>query len=191
MKSVPTLGTPTIGKRTYIDASAKIIGNVTIGEGVFVAPNATLRADEPGSQIIVHKGCNIQDNVVVHALRGSVVSIGEGTSVAHGAIVHGPCSIGERCFVGFGAVVFRSVLGDESVVQHRAVVTDAEVPSKKVVDVGAIIDGKKEVPELPAVSGEMRQFVDGVRQTNSELVCTYRKAGMPSLESFCSEGGKD
>ncbi|MCG7847879.1 MAG: carbonate dehydratase, partial [ANME-2 cluster archaeon] len=97
---------PIISESAWISETAVIVGNVTIEDDVFVAHNAVIRADELGSSIVIDRGSNVQDNVVIHAMSGSKVSIGSTTSLAHGCIVHGPCLIGDGCFVGFGAVVF-------------------------------------------------------------------------------------
>jgi carbonic anhydrase/acetyltransferase-like protein (isoleucine patch superfamily) len=122
--------TPKISKTAYVCDSAVITGNVIIGEHVFVAPNASIRADEPGSVIIISDGCNIQDNVIVHALTNTKVLIGDHTSLSHGCIVHGPAKIGKNCFIGFGSVVFGCNIGDNCFVSHRALVKNLNILSK-------------------------------------------------------------
>ncbi len=91
---------PDIDDTAYIDPSAVIIGKVKMGKNVFVGPFAVLRADEPDSSIIIGDNCNIQDRVVLHSLEDSLVLIEEITSLAHGCIIHGPCKIGNNCFIG-------------------------------------------------------------------------------------------
>ena len=51
-------------------------------------------------------GTNIQDGVVIHSKSGAEVTIGKGSSIAHLAIVHGPCVIGDDVFVGLNTVLF-------------------------------------------------------------------------------------
>lgn len=58
---------PKISSKAWIFDTVMIIGNVTIEENVFVGPNAVIRADEPGSSIILQSNCNVQDNVVIHS----------------------------------------------------------------------------------------------------------------------------
>jgi len=113
---------PRVSEDTWISQTAIIVGDVTIADDVFVAPNAVIRADEPGSSIVIESGCNVQDNVVIHALSNSEVLIGSNTSLAHGCIVHGPCLIGEECFIGFGAVVFDCIIGNDTLILHNATV---------------------------------------------------------------------
>ncbi|MFW6236718.1 MAG: gamma carbonic anhydrase family protein, partial [Desulfovibrionales bacterium] len=94
---------PQIHGTAFVHPSAVIIGNVQIGERVYVGPNAVIRADEPSPEgtvkaIVVESEVNIQDGVIIHALGGSPVRIRNGASVAHGAVIHGPCEVGENCF---------------------------------------------------------------------------------------------
>ena len=165
---------PKVGDHTFISEHAVIMGNVTIGDSVFIAPNATIRCDEPGSEIVIGPGCNIQDNVVIHSLAGCKVTIGSGTSIGHGSIVHGPCEIGERCFVGFGSVVFKSVLGDDAMVMHRALVEDAIVPKRSLVPSGAMIKGT-EGQSFIEICSEMESFSNSVRSTNMQLAMAYNE----------------
>jgi len=116
----PAGGMPRVSDTAYVSESAVIIGNVEIKGDVYIAPHTTIRADEPGSAIVIGSGCNIQDNVVIHALGGSAVIAGKNTSLAHGCIVHGPCTLGDNCFIGFGSVVFNCTLGDDCVVLQNA-----------------------------------------------------------------------
>jgi carbonic anhydrase/acetyltransferase-like protein (isoleucine patch superfamily) len=39
---------PEISRSAWIFKTAVIVGNAVIGDNVFVAPNAVIRADEPG-----------------------------------------------------------------------------------------------------------------------------------------------
>ena len=68
---------PKIDKSAYIDETASVIGNVTLGKNVFVGPGAVIRADEIGASIVIGDNCNIQDRVVVHGLEGSEVKVGD------------------------------------------------------------------------------------------------------------------
>jgi carbonic anhydrase/acetyltransferase-like protein (isoleucine patch superfamily) len=171
------LGTPRISRSVFVDRSAAIIGDVTIGDGVLIAPNASIRADEPGSRIVIGAGCNVQDNAVLHAVSGSVLNVGRGTTLAHGCIVHGPCTIGEGCFIGFGSVVFQSTLSDGCVVLHRAVVNRVTVPSARLIASGTVIEGRLERRHHSKVTPEVERFVESVREVNLELVATHRRTG--------------
>lgn len=166
---------PEISENAWISETAVIVGDVTISDDVFVAPNAVIRADEPGSSIVIGNGCNVQDNVVIHALSNSEVLIGSSTSLAHGCIVHGPCRIGEGCFVGFGAVVFDCIIGNDTLVLHNATVRGVEISSGKVVQDGGIITKQEDAGSLMDITQDLAEFKEGVVETNMDLVKDYGK----------------
>lgn len=165
---------PKVSSKAWIFDTALIIGDVTIEENVFVGPNAVIRADEPGSSIVIQSGCNIQDNVIIHSLSNSEVKIGNRTSLAHGCIVHGPCQIGKNCFIGFGAVVFDCSLGEDTAVLHRAVVRGVEILPHKMVPDGAVITDQKVTGVLDDITTDLAEFKKSVVRANMELVKGYQ-----------------
>lgn len=166
---------PEISRSAWISVAAVIVGNVVIGDDVFVAPNAVIRADEPGSSIVIGSKCNVQDNVVIHALSDSEVVIGSSTSLAHGCIVHGPCRIGVGCFIGFGAVVFDCAVGKDTLILHNATVRGARIPSGKVVPDGQTITRQDDVRGLEEITQDLADFKISVVRANMDLVKDYRK----------------
>lgn len=166
---------PKISKSAWISETAVIIGNVTIGDDVFVAPNAVIRADESGSSIVIKNMCNVQDNVVIHGLADSEVIVGNNTSLAHGCIVHGPCRIGQGCFIGFGAVVFDCTIGNDTVVLHNATVRDVEIPKGKVVSDGQVVTSSDCVNALLDITDDLANFKKGVVAANLDLLEMYSK----------------
>ena len=164
---------PKISDKAWIFDTALIIGDVTIEEDVFVGPNAVIRADEPGSSIVISSGCNVQDNVVIHSLSNSEVRIGNNTSLAHGCIVHGPCQIEENCFIGFGAVVFDCSIGKDALVLHRSVVRGVNISEEKVVPDGAVITNPESASALEDLTKDLADFKESVIRANIELVKGY------------------
>ncbi len=65
---------PQIGNGCTILDSARVVGNVSLGNNVFVLFGAVLRGDS--GTIRVGDRTNIQDNVVVHADPGNPAEIG-------------------------------------------------------------------------------------------------------------------
>ncbi len=165
---------PRIDATACVHPTAVIIGNVRIGPRTHICPHAVLRADEPGPRgnvepILIEAEVNVQDGAVVHALGGTGVTVGRGTSLAHGVIVHGPCEIGSRCFVGFGSVVYDAVLGEGVVVMHRALVEGVSVPKGLQVPSMTSVRGEDDVYHLRPASREVLEFVERVRLTNVSL----------------------
>ena len=166
---------PNISNTAWISESAVIVGNVIIEDNVFVAPNAVIRADECGSSIVVGKGSNVQDNVVIHALSNSEVIIGSTSSLAHGCIVHGPCRIGKGCFIGFGAVVFDCEIGGNTLILHNSTVRGVVIPSGKVVPDGSTITRQNDVEGVEDITPDLADFKRSVISANMELLEGYRK----------------
>lgn len=163
--------TPKVDVSANVHPSAVLIGNVHIGEKVFVGPNAVIRADETCSEgkveaIVIEPEVNIQDGVIIHALGGSPVRIGKGASLAHGAVVHGPCEVGENCFIGFNSVVFNAALGKGVVVQHQALVEGVSIAAGRHVPSMTAVLSAEEAERLNLASPELVAFADKVRQTN-------------------------
>jgi carbonic anhydrase/acetyltransferase-like protein (isoleucine patch superfamily) len=115
---------PTVADSAYVDPTAVVVGNVTIGEEATVLPGAVLRADG-GGEILLDTRANVQDNVTVHAdAPGEQVHLQENAAVGHNAIVHN-ATIGEHSLVGMNATVLDgatldpySVVGANSLVRE-------------------------------------------------------------------------
>jgi carbonic anhydrase/acetyltransferase-like protein (isoleucine patch superfamily) len=103
------------------------------------------------------------------------VTIGERTSIAHRAIVHGPCDIGGRVFLGFNSVVFNCSIGGGSVIRHNSVVENCHVPPNFHVPSCSNIHNDEELAKLPLVSPDVSTFSESVAITNLELVRGYKK----------------
>ena len=83
--------TPHLGKNVYISETADVIGDVILGDDVNIWFGAVVRGDM--HFIRVGSRSNIQDNAVVHVTTAvSPTQIGSGTTIGHGAIIHG-CTI--------------------------------------------------------------------------------------------------
>lgn len=166
---------PQVDESVYIDSSATVIGNVIIGKNVFIAPGAAIRADEQGNSIIINDNCNIQDNAVIHSLSNTTVEIDDNTSLAHSCVVHGPCRIGKRCFIGFGSIIFNSTLGDDVAVKYRAVVEGVKIPTGRLIANGEVIDSAGKVEGLRIITEDDKLFSRGVVKVNLALIEEYKK----------------
>lgn len=126
--------TPRIDPTALISEGATIIGDVEIGAGCSVWPNAVIRGD--AHPIKIGENTNIQDNVVIHApikTEGSVI-IGSNVSVGHSSMLHG-CEIGDNCIIGIHAVILdKAKVGSWVLVGAGAVIpTNMVIPSKSLV----------------------------------------------------------
>lgn len=164
----PTVEGPVIEPGTYVDPQAAVIGHVVAGTGAYIGPFASIRGDE-GQPIIIGAHSNIQDHVVIHALRtfdrGGLVEanfvtvdgasyavyIGENVSIAHQATVHGPVAIHDGAYVGMKALVFQSTVGKGAIVGPGAIVIGVDVPEGRLVPAGAVITSQEAADALDEV----------------------------------------
>ena len=112
--------TPRLGKRTYIDPAATVIGDVVLGDDVSVWPGAVIRGDM--HSIRVGARSNVQDNAVLHITHASdfnpagwPLNIGDDVVIGHRAILHG-CTVGNRVLIGNGAIVNDGAIVEEGVI---------------------------------------------------------------------------
>lgn len=123
---------PSVDPSAWIAPSATVIGAATIAARAGVFYGAVLRADT--STISIGEGSNLQDGVVVHADSGFPATVGSGVSVGHRAVLHG-CTVQDDCLIGMGAVVLNgAVVGAGSMVAAGAVVLEgAQIPPGSLV----------------------------------------------------------
>jgi len=162
----------TIAATAYVDESAMVIGDVRIGEEVYVGPCSSLRADE-ANPIIIGDRCNIQDGVIFHGLMGSSIVLGNKISIAHGAVIHGPMKIGDESFVGFNSVVHASTLGKKCFVGHAAAVIGVNLADGRFVPHGAVVDTQEKADALGEVPEALKHFNDEVVEVNREFARGY------------------
>jgi carbonic anhydrase/acetyltransferase-like protein (isoleucine patch superfamily) len=179
----PAGDVPCVDSSVYIDPTAQVIGNVHIGAGTFVGPTAVLRADEADVDgkvhpILIGPGANVQDGVIVHALKGTRVVVGKASSLSHGAVVHGPAEVGAGCFIGFRAVVFNAVLGDGVYVGSAAVVQNVRLAAGALVPPGRVILTQDQADALGQTGTEERRFMQGVVAANVGLAAGYMRSDL-------------
>lgn len=98
---------PVVKESSFVHPQASVIGNVIIGENVYVGPSAVIRGD--WGQIIIEDGCNVQENCTIHMFPGTTVTLKKGAHIGHGAIIHGG-TIGENCLIGMNSVIMDDVI---------------------------------------------------------------------------------
>ncbi len=176
----PSGDLPVIPESAFVDSTAIICGKVIVGENVFIGPYAVIRADEVNEQggmepIIIGANSNIQDGVVIHSKAGGLVKIGEYTSIAHRSIVHGPCVLGDRVFIGFNSVVFNCEIGDGAVLRHNSVVENCHLPAGFHVPSTTNIHNDADLAKVPRVSADVSSFSESVASANLQLVKGYKR----------------
>jgi carbonic anhydrase/acetyltransferase-like protein (isoleucine patch superfamily) len=171
---------PVVHESAFVDPTAILCGKIIVEENVFIGPYAVIRADERTEQgdmkpIIIGAESNIQDGVVIHSKSGAEVTIGRRVSVAHRAIVHGPCRLGEGCFVGFNAVLYNCSVGEGSVVRHNSVVENCNIPAGFHIPSSTVVHGDTDLTQIPRISADEQTFSESVVKANNEFVKGYNR----------------
>lgn len=158
---------PRIAQSAYIDESAVVIGDVTIGEDVFVCPMVVARGDHQA--IVIGDRTNVQDGTVIHVTSpnefepdGYPCIIGNDVTVGHKAMLHA-CKIGNHCLIGMSATLLDGAVIDD----HVMVGAGSLVPMGKHLESGYLYLGSpvKQVrklndQELRYIEYSARHYVD-------------------------------
>ena len=160
---------PRIGRSSWIAPTAYVIGDVTLGSEVGVWFGATIRGDnEP---IVIGAGTNVQEAAVLHSDPGSALSVGEGVTIGHRAIVHG-CHVGDGSLIGMGATVMNGArIGKRCIVGAGALVTEGKrFPDDSLV-VGAPAKAIRTLTgeERAELVRSARNYVDNLHRFRDEL----------------------
>lgn len=165
----PDVDHPSIAKSAFVHQIGSVIGAVTLGERVYVAPTASVRGDE-GQPIHIGDESNVQDSVVVHGLetiegkdvlgknqvevdgKKYSVHIGKRVSMAHQSQVHGPAKVGNDVFVGMQALVFKAEIGAGTVIEPGAKIIGVKIGERRVVPTGAVITKQDDAEKLAKIT---------------------------------------
>ncbi len=122
---------PEIGKKVYISDSARVIGDVRIGDNCYIGHGAIVRGDY--GKIIIGAGSAIEENAILHIRPDGILELEESVTVGHGAIIHGK-QIKSHAVIGIGSVIgFDVVIGSWSIVAEGCVVPqNTIIPDEKI-----------------------------------------------------------
>ena len=108
----------------WIAPDATIVGNVRLGKNAGIWFGVVIRGDnEP---IVIGADSNVQEHTIMHTDPGFPLTIGEGCTIGHRAILHG-CTIGDGSLIGMGAIVLNGAsIGKNCLVGAAALVTEGK-----------------------------------------------------------------
>jgi carbonic anhydrase/acetyltransferase-like protein (isoleucine patch superfamily) len=114
---------PRIPDSCYVDISAQVLGDVTLGEHSSVWMNAVLRGDV--NSIRVGANSNVQDCAVLHGQRNLyAVTVGDWVTIGHNATVHG-CVVEDAVLIGMGVTILNDChIGEGSIIAAGAVLPE-------------------------------------------------------------------
>ena len=124
---------PSLAPDVFIDASAQVIGEVTIGEESSIWMCAVVRGDV--NWIKIGKRSNVQDGTIVHVMtKTHPTQIGDNVTIGHAAVIHG-CTIEDQCLIGMGAILLNgATVGTGSIVAAGTLLVEgAKIPPRSLV----------------------------------------------------------
>ncbi|MFO8241267.1 MAG: hypothetical protein R6T90_09770 [Dissulfuribacterales bacterium] len=188
---------PEIDSSAFIHPVAAVIGHVSIGRRVMVAPFASVRGDE-GQPIFVGDESNVQDGVILHALETEhhghpivenqveaegkrySIYIGERVSLAHQVQIHGPALVGHDTFIGMKTLIFRAKVGNNCVIEPGCIVMGVTVQDGRYVPAGTVLKSQKDADSLPVITDDypLKSLNKGVVHVNTSLADGYNRTDL-------------
>lgn len=188
-----TMERPVIASSAYVHPQASVIGYVTLGEHVFIAPQAAVRADE-GKNIFIGDDSSILDGAIVHGLpteeKGArklenvvvvngdpyAVYIGSQVTVCPQSQVFGPAVVADNAYIGMQALVFKARIGEGCVVEPRGAAIGVNVPDGHYVPAGVVVTTQEQADNLPKIAPGYAYLTAGAQavRVNTQLALGYR-----------------
>jgi carbonic anhydrase/acetyltransferase-like protein (isoleucine patch superfamily) len=196
---------PNIEDTAFIHPFAVVIGDCYIGNMVMMSPTAVCRGDEgtpihigdfsniqdgvlihdlqtttdiknfdqrlfnkEGERIFINESRTVQEGEYS-------VFVGNGSSLAHDAMIHGPAWIGNDTFIGMKTIVYNAKVGNNVAVGISSVITNGvEIPDNKFVPPGSVITSPEQANNLPdRIGTPFEEYNKGVVDVNVKLAEGY------------------
>jgi carbonic anhydrase/acetyltransferase-like protein (isoleucine patch superfamily) len=154
---------PRLPPTAWVADSAQVIGDVQLGEDASVWFGCVLRGDnEP---IVIGRGSNVQEGTVMHTDLGCPLTVGEGVTIGHQAMLHG-CTVGDGTLIGIQAVVLNKArIGRWSLVGAGSLVTEGKSfpDGSLIMGTPAKLVRALEPPEIERLRQAAEQYVAKAR----------------------------
>ncbi len=148
----------------WVAPGASVVGKVRLARDVSIWFGAVLRGDN--ELIAIGAGSNVQEHCVLHTDMGFPLSVGEGCTIGHRAILHG-CTIGGNTLIGMGA----TVLNGARIGRNCLIGAHALVPEGREIPDGSLVVG---MPGRVARSLTEAE-IDGLRRSAANYVLNGRR----------------
>lgn len=160
---------PQIPASAYVDQSAQLIGDVTLGEHASIWMNAVLRGDVHSIRVGAYS--NIQDCSVLHGMLNKwPVVVGDWVTVGHSVTLHG-CVIEDHCLIGMGSVILNG----------------ARIGSGSIIAAGTVIPEGTEVAPNSLWMGVPGKFRKALGPKDLETITRYAKNYLDYKEQYLRE----
>jgi carbonic anhydrase/acetyltransferase-like protein (isoleucine patch superfamily) len=162
IRPCPFTGTvPAVDPSAFVDMSAQVIGQVTIGARSSIWMNTVVRGDV--HTIDIGDETNVQDLCCLHVFKDRfALRIGNRVSIGHSVTLHG-CTVEDYALIGMGAVVLDGArVGSECLVAAGALVTPGTIlpPRSLVMGSPARVKRPLDDEELALVHSTWEHYVE-------------------------------
>jgi carbonic anhydrase/acetyltransferase-like protein (isoleucine patch superfamily) len=121
--------------RFWVAPDAAVIGQVVLGEDASIWFGAVVRGDN--HPLVIGARTNIQDQSVLHTDEGVPLTLGEGVTVGHRAVLHG-CTVHDNSLIGIGATVLNgAVIARDCLVGAHALITEGKAFPERSLIIGS------------------------------------------------------
>jgi carbonic anhydrase/acetyltransferase-like protein (isoleucine patch superfamily) len=139
------------GEHHFIAYDATIVGSVILEANVNVWFNVVIRADN--DQVTIGEGTNVQDGSVLHVDPGYPMNLARRVTIGHKVMLHG-CTIGEGTLVGINSVVMNG----------------ARIGRHSLIGANTLIAEGKEIPDGVLVLGSPGRVVRELKQEEKDYL---------------------
>jgi carbonic anhydrase len=204
---------PNIEDTAFIHPFAVVIGDCYIGNMVMMSPTAVCRGDEGTpihigefsniqDGVLIHdlqtttdiknfdqrlfnkegERISMNDSRTVQEGEYSVF-VGNRSSIAHDAMIHGPAWIGNDTFIGMKSIVYNAKVGNNVAVGISSVITNGvEIPDNKFVPPGSVITSQEQANNLPdRIGTPFEEYNKGVVDVNVKLAEGYSQEELEKM----------
>jgi len=161
---------PTVAGSAWVADSAEVIGRVALAEDASVWFHAVLRGDN--EWLTIGRGSNVQDGSVMHTDRGFPLTVGDGVTIGHQAVLHS-CTVGDGSLIGIRAVLLNGArIGRNCLVGAGSLVTEGKEFPDGVLIMGSPARVVRELtPEqIERLALNAKHYVDNARRFKAGLI---------------------
>ena len=162
---------PTLGEGVFIAEGARVMGEVHIGDNSSIFFNSVVRGDV--NRIRIGTNTNIQDNCTLHVTEEEDLTIGNGVTAGHNAILHS-CVVEDNVLVGIGAIVLDG----------------AVIRSGSIVAAGSVVPPGKSYPPNSMIMGAPAKAVRSLSEEDQEGIRRTAQRYIHAKNCYLEDGEK-
>jgi gamma-carbonic anhydrase len=160
---------PQVHPTAFIEESAQVIGDVTVGAHSSVWFGAVVRGDV--FHIRIGERTNVQDGTVIHVTSGTHAALLEDeVTVGHNVTLHG-CHVERGCLIGIGSIVLDGCrVGERSLVAAGALLSPGTVVPPRSLVMGVPARVKRQLTDAEVADLEVfwKNYVEYTRAYREE-----------------------